>query len=91
MTENSPSLANARQTDFVNTAVSRGEVWYLTQDSGVLYLTIDDQDVLPVWAHDHEASACAAAQYPNSVPARLALVDFVRNWLPDLESRDIWV
>ena len=74
---------------FIEQVVTTGVVWGLSDADGwVVAPGAEDEqiDVMPFWASEDDASACATEDWAEMAPEALTLDDFLEQWLPGLEG-----
>jgi hypothetical protein len=91
MSNNTPAQAAARYDSFLENVRASGELWYLKRGNGAALVELEEQDVVPMWAEAQIARECAVVTFPDSVPQRLSLAEFLSDWVPDLQVKNIWV
>lgn len=80
---------DASYTAFIDAVVSAGTVWGLSDEQGwVTVPSAEDESVpvMPFWADEADAAACATDQWHDLAPEALLLDEFMASWLPGMET-----
>lgn len=71
---------------FFGEVYQEGELWSLADDAGwVLFACGDGCQAVPVWSRGDLAELYAVGSWGGSAPKRIALVDWIVDWLPGIE------
>jgi len=68
------------------------ELWGVRNDEGWLVpCTPDDVQYFPIWPHPGYAQMTSDDRFPGHLPERIALSDFMSDWLPGLQADGVKV
>lgn len=74
---------------FFDTVRETREVWTLGDPDGwVEAANAEGRSYLPIWPEARFATACAGGSWPNAVPERIPLQDWIERVTPDLVNRN---
>lgn len=85
-----PALsANERHDYFVEKILEGGKVWTLGSDRGMVMMSSDGEECLPVWPHPDFAAAWASDDWSDCEPVPVELDAWLERWLPGMQSDEV--
>lgn len=78
--------AEERYDYLVDTIISDEQVWTLQSDDGVVLMSSEGVDCLPIWPHAELAKEWASGNWADCYPAAIDLDSWMSRWLPGMEA-----
>ena len=78
--------ADYRYEHFISKLVEHEELFILTDEHGVMMLTTDDEDCIPVWPHPEYAKAWAEGEWAQCKPQSITLKVWLEKWIDGMEQ-----
>lgn len=76
---------------FINQIVSQKEIWILTDSYGAVMLNTEDEDCVPVWASEADASQWASGEWQNCQAEAIPLKVWQHRWTAGMEEDEFYV
>ena len=89
MMDSTPDGVDPAYAAFLDEVVEAGMVWGLSDDEGWALAPSADDDqvmVMPFWASEEHARACASGEWEQFVPEPVVLDFFMEEWLPGMDG-----
>ena len=83
--------ADYRYDHFISKLVEHEELFVLTDEHGVMMLTTDDEDCIPVWPHPEYAKAWAEGEWAECKPQSITLKVWLERWVDGMEQDELCV
>lgn len=83
--------AEARQDYLVGAAVQDESVWILSSDQGMVMMSSDGEQCLPIWPHPDFAAEWATGDWGDCSPDAVDLQSWQERWLPGMEADGVAV
>lgn len=83
--------ADYRYDHFITKLVEHGELYVLTDEHGVMMLTTEDEDCIPVWPHPEYAEAWASGEWADCKPQAITLKVWMDRWIAGMEEDELCV
>lgn len=83
--------ADYRYDHFISKLVEHGELYVLTDEHGVMMLTTEDEDCIPVWPHTEYAEAWANGEWAECKPQAITLKVWMERWIDGMEEDQLCV
>lgn len=83
--------ADYRFDHFISKLVEHEELFVLTDEHGVMMLTTDDEDCIPVWPHPEYAKAWAEGEWADCKPQSITLKVWLERWIDGMEQDELCV
>lgn len=81
--------ADERHDYFVEKILEGGQVWTLGSDRGMVMMSSDGEEVLPVWPHPDFAAAWASHDWSDCEPVPIELDAWLERWLPGMKRDEV--
>ena len=78
--------ADERYDYLLDTIVREEKVWILSSDKGMVMMSSDGEQCLPVWPHPDFASEWATGDWEDCSPDSVDLQSWLERWLPGMEA-----
>lgn len=78
--------ADDRYDYLLDTIVREEKVWILSSDQGMVMMSSDGEQCLPVWPHPDFASEWATGDWEDCSPDSVDLQSWLERWLPGMEA-----
>lgn len=83
--------ADYRYDHFITKLVEHGELYVLTDEHGVMMLTTEDEDCIPVWPHPEYAEVWASGEWADCKPQAITLKVWMDRWISGMEEDEVCV
>lgn len=83
--------ADYRFDHFISKLVEHEELFVLTDEHGVMMLTTEDEDCIPVWPHPEYAKAWAEGEWADCKPQSITLKVWLDCWVDGMEQDELCV
>ena len=83
--------ADYRFDHFISKLVEHEELFVLTDEHGVMMLTTEEEDCIPVWPHPDYAKAWAEGEWAECKPQSITLKVWLDRWVDGMEQDDLCV
>lgn len=83
--------ADYRFDHFISKLVEHEELFVLTDEHGVMMLTTEDEDCIPVWPHPEYAQAWAEGEWAECKPQSITLKVWLERWVEGMEQDELCV
>lgn len=78
--------AEERYDYLVDTIIKDEQVWTLQSDDGVVLMSSEGVECLPIWPHAELAKEWASGDWSDCYPAAIDLDSWMSRWLPGMEK-----
>ena len=78
--------ADERYDYLLDTMVSEGRVWILSSDKGMVMMSSEGEQCLPVWPHPDFAADWATGDWADCSPEAVDIQSWRERWLPGMEA-----
>ena len=83
--------ADYRFDHFISKLVEHEELFVLTDEHGVMMLTTEEEDCIPVWPHPDYAKAWAEGEWAECKPQSITLKVWLERWVDGMEQDELCV
>lgn len=78
--------AEERYDYLLDTLVNSEQIWTLKNDDGVVLMSSDGDECLPIWPHAELAAEWASGDWADCAPTAIDLDAWMTRWLPGMEA-----
>lgn len=83
--------ADYRFEHFISKVAEHESLYILTDEHGVMMLTTEDEDCIPVWPHPDYANAWAQGEWANCKAQEVTLKVWLERWVDGMEQDEVYV
>ena len=83
--------ADDRFDHLVEQTVKREAIWALRSEKGLVIMSSDGEECLPVWPHPDFAAAWATGDWSDCEPFKVDLAAWVERWLPGMKNDGLFL
>ena len=81
--------AEERHDYLLDTVVREAKVWILSSDKGMVMMSSEGEQCLPVWPHPDFAADWATGDWEDCSPEPVDLQAWTERWLPGMENDEL--
>ncbi|WP_394180291.1 DUF2750 domain-containing protein [Marinomonas posidonica] len=78
--------SNDRYSKMVQRVRQGHSIWTLADEQGCLVITLNTDQVLPVWPNEAMASHWGEKDYPDFKGLEISAIDWLEKWLPGMTA-----